>query len=288
MTSFGETGANGSRLTKVREFMRETRGQSGWVTAEVYCNKLTYGLIRTLGKAPASGWVSSPLHWHRFPFSLRGRVLWSPFLNAWFSPEDESAIECMLRQPAYEPVAWVVPTVGEIFLDIGAYVGPYSIRAARAVGPAGRVIALEPDSTNRRQLEKNLALNGITNCAVAPLAAWSRPGRVGWRPSSHPDWHRVDDSAGPGEMEATTVDDLVRRMALPRVDWIKLDIEGAEVEALRGAEATLKNHRPALFIEVHETLAPLKSLLAQFGYAIAREQFDQPPAHHGWLLARAK
>jgi FkbM family methyltransferase len=279
-------GTNGSCLAKAREFLRETRGQSAWVTAEVYCNKLTYGLIRTLAKTPASGWVSSPLHWHRFPFSLRGRVLWSPFLKAWFSPEDESAIECMLRQPRYEPVAWVAPAPGQIFLDIGAYIGPYAILAARTVGPAGRVVALEPDAANRRQLEKNLALNEFTNCTVAPLAAWSRSGRVGWRPGSVPAWHRVDDSAGPAGVEATTVDDLVRRMALPRVDWIKLDIEGGEVEALRGAETTLRNCRPALFIEVHETLAPLKSLLAQFGYSIAREQFDQPPAHHGWLLAR--
>jgi FkbM family methyltransferase len=288
MTSLAQTATNGNRLTEVREFLRETRGRSAWVTAEVYCNKLTYGLIRTFGKTPASGWVSSPLHWHRFPFSLRGRVLWSPFLDAWFSPQDGSAIECMLRLPDYEPVDWVAPAAGEIFLDIGAYVGPYSIRAARAVGPAGRVIALEPDWTNRRQLEKNLALNEITNCTVAPLAAWSRSGSVGWRHGSEPVWHRVDDSTVSGEMEATTVDELVQRMALPRVDWIKLDIEGAEVEALRGAEATLRDFRPALFIEVHETLAPLKSLLAQFGYAIVREQFDQPPARHGWLLARAK
>jgi FkbM family methyltransferase len=288
MTSPAKTGTNGSRLAKVREFLRETHGQSGWVTAEVYCNKLTYGLIRSLGKTPASGWFSSPLHWHRFPFSLRGRVLWSPFLNAWFSPEDESAIECMLRLPGYEPFAWVAPAEGQVLLDIGAYIGPYSIHAARAVGPAGRVIALEPDAMNRRQLEKNLALNGITNCTVAPLAAWSRSGRVGWRPGSQPVWHRVDDSAGPGGMEATTVDDLVRRMALPRVDWIKLDIEGSEVEALQGAETTLRNCRPALFIEVHETLAPLKNLLAQYGYSIEREEFDQPPAHHGWLLARAR
>jgi FkbM family methyltransferase len=273
---------------KVREFLRETHGQSGWVTTEVYFNKLTYGLIRTLRKTPASGWVSSPLHWHRFPFSLRGRVLWSPFLGAWFSPEDESAIECMLRLPHYEPVEWVAPIEGQVILDIGAYVGPYSIRAARGVGPAGRVVALEPDAANRRQLEKNLALNGIANCTVAPLAAWSRTGRVGWRLGSESVWHRVDDSAGPDEMEATTVDELVRRIAVPRVDWIKLDIEGAEVEALRGAEATLRNCRPALFIEVHETLEPLKSLLTEFDYSIEREAFDQPPAQHGWLLARVK
>jgi FkbM family methyltransferase len=285
-TSFAETGTNASRLTKVGEFLRETHGQSRWVTAEVYCNKLLYGLIRTLGKTPASGWVSSPVHWHRFPFSLRGRVLWSPFLNAWFSPEDESAIEYMLRLPRYEPLEWVAPTEGQVFLDIGAYVGPYSIRAARAVGPTGRVIALEPDATNRRQLEKNLALNGITNCTVAPFAAWSRPGRVRWRPGSEPVWHRVDEAAGPGEIEATTVDEVVSRMALPCVDWIKIDIEGAELEALQGAAATIKRFHPLLFIEEHAVMQSLRDLLAQFNYEIASVVFDEPAEHHGWVLAR--
>jgi FkbM family methyltransferase len=235
---------------------------------------------------PEQGWLHSRWHWYRFPFPMRKTVLWSPFLRAWFFPEDESAIECMLRQPDYEPVAWVTPQSGAVFLDVGAYIGPYTILAARASGAAGRVLALEPDPKNRRQLDKNLALNGITNCTVVPLAAWSRTGPIGWRKADHPDWHRASEEANARTTEAITLDDLVARHTLDRVDWIKMDIEGGEIEALKGAENILARFRPKLFIEVHETAEALRGFLHSRGYRIERESFDQPPDHHGWLLAR--
>ena len=67
-----------------------------------------------------------------------------------------------------------------------------------------------------------------------------------------------------------------------------MDIEGGEIEALKGAEKTLARYHPALFIEVHETIAALRDLLASLNYRIEREAFDQPPDHHGWILARAR
>jgi hypothetical protein len=159
----------------------ETRGRNAAVSARLYLNRLVYGLIRSTFRTPEKGWIHSRWHWYRFPFSMRNSVLWSPFLKAWFTPEDESAIECMMRLPDYEPLDWVTPSRDGIFLDVGAYIGPYSLLAARSVGPRGKIIAMEPDPTNRRQLERNLALNEIDNCTVIPCAAWSRSGRIGWR-----------------------------------------------------------------------------------------------------------
>jgi FkbM family methyltransferase len=273
------------RASLVRSFF-ETRGQNLSVSARLYFNKLVYAFVRSTRKMPEGGWLHSRWHWYRFPFSMRNSVLWSPFLRAWFSPEDESAMECMLHQPDYEPVTWVTPESGAVFLDVGAYIGPYAILAARASGAAGRVLALEPDPKNRRQLDKNLALNGITNCTVVPLAAWSRAGQIGWRKAEQPDWHGASDETDSHTTEAITLDDLVARQRLDRVDWIKMDIEGGEVEALRGAQMTLQRFRPTLFIEIHETTAELRSFLIPLGYRIERELFDQPPNHHGWFLAR--
>jgi FkbM family methyltransferase len=264
----------------------ETKGRSATVSTQLYFNKLIYAIIRSTCRMPKQGWLQSRWHWYRFPFSMRNSVLWSPFLKAWFSPEDESAIECMLHQPDYEPVAWVTPQSGAVFLDVGAYIGPYAILAARASGAAGRVLALEPDPKNRRQLDKNLALNEISNCTVVPLAAWSRAGRIGWRTADQPDWHRASEEANALTTEAITLDDLVARHKLDRVDWIKMDIEGGEVEALRGALVILQRFHPTLFIEIHETAAELKSFLIPLGYRVERELFDQPPNRHGWLLAR--
>ena len=64
---------------------------------------------------------------------MRNSILWSPFLKAWFTPEDESAMECMMRLPDYEPLDWVTPARDGVFLDVehralltsgGAFGGP--------------------------------------------------------------------------------------------------------------------------------------------------------------------
>jgi FkbM family methyltransferase len=264
----------------------ETKGRSATVSAQLYFNKLVYAVIRSACGTPKLGWLHSRWYWFHYPLSLRGQTLWSRPLQAWFSPEDETALEYMLHLQDYEPVQWVLPREGEVFIDVGGYIGSYSISAAKAVGPMGRVVILEPESNNRRQLERNLALNGITNCQVLPLAAWSASGTVGWHQDNQPVWHRVEETQKDETVNAVSIDDLVHRLSLTRVDWIKMDIEGAEVNALKGAEGTLRRFRPQLFIEVHETLKPVTELLSSFGYTIASGTFDLQPERHGWILAR--
>jgi FkbM family methyltransferase len=265
----------------------ETRGQNLTVSARLYLNRLVYGFIRSTFRAPERGWIRSRWYWFHYPLSLRGETLWSEPLRAWFCPEDETAVEFMLHQQYYEPVQWVQPREGEVFIDVGGYIGSYSILAARAVGPSGRVVILEPEPNNRRQLERNLLLNGITNCQIVPQAAWSGSGSVGWHQDYEPVWHRVEEGQNDQAVDAVRIDDLVSRFSLSRVDWIKMDIEGAEVDALKGAEATLRRFHPQLFIEVHETLKPITEFLSQTGYSIVDATFDVLPERHGWILARA-
>jgi len=265
----------------------DTYGRESVTTAKVLCNKVAYAIVRSLNEPPQEGWVHSRWHWYRSPFSLRRKILWSRPLGAWFYVEDEDSIENMLHLQDYEPVSWVAPEPGGIFLDVGAHIGWYTIRAARAIGESGRVIALEPAASNRNQLERNLALNKITSYTIVPLAAWSKSGPVRWSPSQVSVWNKVDESRGTEELEGIALDDLVSKLSLPRVDWIKMDIEGAETEALRGAATILRKFRPILFIEVHECMAELRGLLREFGYTIDRAAFDELPERHGWILARA-
>ena len=269
--------------------LTETRGQTTATTAKVFCNVASYSFVRAIGQRnpPGLGWHSSPRHWYRFPFSLRGEVLWSPQLAAWFCPENEASIELMLHEADYEPVEWVELNKGDVFLDIGAFVGWHSIRAARIVGPAGRVISLEPDETNRRQLERNLALNDVANCTIVPLAAWSKSGvDLGWFTEKSPDCCRVEENQAASGIKTITVDDLVANLQLERLNWIKMDIEGGEVKALRGVEKTLSELRPSMFVEVHDTVEPVKELFNRFGYSIEREAYDRSPVPHGWYVAR--
>ncbi len=272
-------------MWKFLHFVLETHGQSIATTAKIACNKTVYLINRAVGRRSSTGLVHAEWHWAKHPFSLRQRVLWSSALPGWFMPEDESAIECMLHMPAYEPVGWVDPKEGEYFLDAGGYVGWYSIQAGRAVGNSGRVVTLEPDAANRKQLERNLALNKLNNVQIFPLAIWSRSGNVGWLQGEEPVWHKVG-AGGELTQESISIDALVDMLRLSRLDWIKLDIEGGEVEALRGAVRTLRIYHPKLFIEIHETSQAVAGMLLEAGYTVAREHYDQPPDRHGWILAQ--
>ena len=271
------------RTKKLLEFAFETHGKSLATTAKIACNKATYLLQRAARRSSTPALVHTRWHWSKYPFSLRKRVLWSSALRAWFVPEDESAIECMLHMRAYEPVEWVTPQPGEYFLDVGGYVGWYSIQAARAVGEKGRVVVLEPDALNRLQLQRNVALNGIDNVQILPFAAWCMSTRVGWHCGAEPVWHRVTENRE-HTREAVYIDDLVFKLRLPRLDWIKLDIEGGEVQALRGGTRTLASLRPKLFIEIHETRQQVDDLLKSMNFRIEKEAYDEPGFKHGWIL----
>lgn len=273
-------------MKSIVRFLRETHGQTIGTTVKVLLNKFLYLFSIAAGRAAPAGRLHSSWYWTRHPFSLRREVLWSTYLKCWFRPEDESAIECMLHMSQYEPVSWVTPQPGEVFLDVGGYVGWYSILAARAVTTAGNVIALEPDSVNRMQLDHNLKLNGIDNVVVMPLAAWSGSGRIGWCHAEQPVWHRISDADGSVTQETISIDDLASKLNLTRLDWIKFDIEGAEVQALQGAAQTLSRFRPKLFIEIHETKQVVEDILRSHGYIVECEQYDQAPERHGWILAR--
>ncbi|MCL6481173.1 MAG: FkbM family methyltransferase [Firmicutes bacterium] len=127
-----------------------------------------------------------------------------------------------------------------------------------------------------------MRLNGLSNVRVIRKAAWSHAGLVGWYESQVPLWHKVAPDATT-KIEAVTVDELVEQFALPRVDWIKVDVEGGEVEVLRGAWRTLEQFRPVLLIEVHQTLAALRTLLEPAGWVFEALVFDEEPPRHGWV-----
>jgi FkbM family methyltransferase len=267
-------------------FALETHGSNLTTTSKILCNKAVYSLSRMVRKASVSGTLLSPWHWYRYPFSLRKQVLWSRSLDGWFLAENESAIECMLHMEGYEPTRWVSPREGDVFLDIGGFVGWHAIRAARIVGPSGRVISLEPDPINRGQLEVNLSLNAIANCTISALAAWSTTGEeLGWYTRKSPDCCRIDGAECAQKVVTTTIDDLVCDMKLDRLDWIKMDIEGGEIEALKGAEMSFSRYRPQVFVEVHNTVDAVKELLARYNYAIEKEAYDSLVKPHGWYYA---
>jgi FkbM family methyltransferase len=149
---------------------------------------------------------------------------------------------------------------GGVILDIGANVGAYSLLFGQWVGDGGRVYAFEPDPLALQGLRVHIALNGLSGRVTAvECAITDRAGRGRLAVFDAPGISRLcGDSAESGESvdaAVTTIDDFCgERDIVP--DIIKLDVEGAEVDALRGARRTIARagQHLQLFVEMHPTL----------------------------------
>jgi FkbM family methyltransferase len=156
----------------------------------------------------------------------------------------------------------VEPRSGDVVLDCGAYRGETALWFARLVGKEGRVVAFEPAAHNLQGLQRNLARNRsvemapvtVMECAVSSLAGVLHFNAQAGGSS------RVD-AESTESVPAVTVDDVVGEQHLGRVDFIKMDIEGGEVDALRGAEETLKRFTPRLAISVYHRAHDLPDIV---------------------------
>jgi FkbM family methyltransferase len=149
---------------------------------------------------------------------------------------------------------------GMTVLDIGAHHGLYTLLASRSVGPSGRVFSFEPSPRERRALRLHLALNFCWNVKVQGLALGSeetqadlfvvqgsQTGCNSLRPPI------VISETAPVRVEVLRLDDWLEAHRIDRVDFIKLDVEGGELEVLKGVEKLLERQpRPVILAEVQD------------------------------------
>ncbi len=145
---------------------------------------------------------------------------------------------------------------GSTVLDVGANSGLFSLLAARR-HPTVTVHALEPVARVFSLLESNVALNRLDNVTCHRIACRDRPGAAVLHVPTEPvpvmaslisGWSDAVDTDEP--VECMTVDGLVASAGIGRVDVVKIDAEGSEDAVLRGAQATLQEHRPFVLAEV--------------------------------------
>jgi FkbM family methyltransferase len=157
----------------------------------------------------------------------------------------------LLRERIEPEFSWVkrVLRPGMVFLDGGANLGVYTVLAGALAGDEGLVLAFEPSVANFRLLEGNIALNGLGNTRAYRAALSNETGKARFY---HLHGATRQSLGGQGEFELVAtwrLDDLLAQEPVERLDFIKLDLEGAEELAVRGALETIKRYRPIVMYE---------------------------------------
>jgi FkbM family methyltransferase len=150
---------------------------------------------------------------------------------------------------------------GKVVYDIGAFEGLFSLFFARAVGE-GQVISFEPVPKHHQLIEDHLHLNQIRNLRLIPFGIGANHQKrdllicdeMGAYSTAHPQQKallapKLNCQEYPIEVYA--LDDLIPKEGLPLPNFIKIDVEGMEFEALQGMEKTITEAKPELFIELH-------------------------------------
>ena len=184
-----------------------------------------------------------------------------------------------LEVPVQEALRRTV-TPGATIWDLGANIGFFALLAARLTGPSGRVLAFEPVPEVARLARAAAARNELSDrVEVRAIAVGATEGTASLHVVEESSWShlasrgRHPDTVATIDVPIVTLDSLVLG-GEPAPDVIKVDVEGAEVDVLRGASVLLRTARPVLLIELHETNDEVADLLEDAGYVL--ENLDGP------------
>jgi len=142
---------------------------------------------------------------------------------------------------------------GMIVFDIGANVGLYTLLAALKVGPNGKIYAFEPVPSIFKRLKENLELNNIYNVVPIPIAVSDKKGiaRISVAGMGSSLVYYPVHASGFVEVPTEPLDTFVEQEDIKRVDAIKLDVEGAELHVIRGADQTIRKFKPIMMVEIN-------------------------------------
>jgi FkbM family methyltransferase len=185
---------------------------------------------------------------------------------------------------------------GDVVLDVGANVGIYSLLASEVIGPKGKVYAFEPTPSTYDALQRNFHYNHVESqciCIRKGLSDKNSVGRVASpelakRYQSGDAFNYIEtvdiSPTDAGAIELTTIDEFARANEITRIDVIKIDIEGAELLCLKGAEAFLRSKdRPIILFEAIDdnskrfgySAMDVILYLSQYGYRFEVVELNQ-------------
>jgi FkbM family methyltransferase len=168
------------------------------------------------------------------------------------------------------------PKKGDLVVDIGAAFGFYTMLSSKRVGLKGKVVAIEAQPDSFEMLNQNIKLNRLANVITLSYAAYSKKSRL----KLYSGYSIMQERAGKDlqkyiEINAETLDYLLQLQSINEVNWIKIDVEGAEYEVLKGARNILSNSNDIrILIEIHgqENYKLVIEFLVSYGFEIKYEK----------------
>lgn len=179
---------------------------------------------------------------------------------------------------------------GDVVIDVGAERGLWTLQACAA--GADKVIAFEPDKDNYYKLCRNVYINGYADrCVPVNIALMdgsyinSKYYKLGKTAGSFLVMDEEAVKTGGIDMITTTLDVFLagtfRQKPLEKIDWIKIDVDGAEMECLHGMKETLLKYNPTVYTEIHINYLPelesrVRDFMAEIGYTDEEVTFHKP------------
>ncbi|MHA1783673.1 MAG: FkbM family methyltransferase [Candidatus Helarchaeota archaeon] len=170
--------------------------------------------------------------------------LWEPYVNEFFTPKE-----------------------GQVILDVGSHIGYFMLKAARGVGSKGKIICIEPDPRNYKLLRMNIVKNNLKNVILFHGALGAKSGYTKFKVDNNPLESELSDKSHPNEkiisVKILTMDALLEKLNIKKVNWVKIDVEGGVDQVLLGGKNSLKG-KLKMIIETRGE-STLK-ILSDYGY----------------------
>jgi len=240
----------------------------------VRAGRASRALLRT-----AAGWYG------RAPVPIAGGLGHLLHVSTADLPLDHAHAGLIVRGTLEPPVQEALRRLlapGDVFYDIGANVGFFTLVGARLVGPEGRVVAFEPVPWCARAVGRNIELNGFAHAQIQQRAVGAADGRARLLVVGEASWSHLESTGRHADVrdeidvEVVSIDSLVGAGTIPPPDVLKIDTEGAELQVIEGARETIARHGPAIVCELHDTNAAFVALMDELGYAATN--LDGPAA----------
>lgn len=204
-----------------------------------YIIKKKYSIFRYLSK----NFVATEILDYKMFLNPKDEVI-TPFMYAYrhWEPNETSIIFHNLKE-------------GDVFIDVGANIGYYTLLASKKVGITGHVYSFEPETENYELLKQNIILNNLQNVTVEKKAVANKPGRMKLylNPTNKGDHSLRDDKMNRDyqEVDVISLDDYFKDK---KINFIKIDVQGADVLVIKGAKGIMSNNPNILIVSEFSTM----------------------------------